>query len=81
VFVPTTIDEILTASHISTGPIEGSADQLLIEVLGDLEHLADCYQELISVANSEGLDHISNYAQDRITAINKHIWMLRSTLE
>ena len=46
----------------------------------DLMLLKGCYEELIKVANEEGYDEIANYAQDRVLAIAKHLWMLNSTL-
>jgi uncharacterized protein YndB with AHSA1/START domain len=61
--------------------IEGSADTLLESVMMDLEHLLSDYKELIVVATDEGLEEISNYAQDQALDLEKSIWMLRSTLE
>jgi DNA-binding ferritin-like protein len=47
----------------------------------DLEHLLDDYKALISIADTEGLEEISNYGQDQALDLEKSIWMLRSTLE
>jgi DNA-binding ferritin-like protein len=33
------------------------------------------------IASDEGLEEISNYAQDQALDIEKSIWMLRSTLD
>jgi DNA-binding ferritin-like protein len=46
----------------------------------DLEHLLDEYKQLISIAGDEGLEEISNYAQDQALDLEKSLWMLRSTL-
>lgn len=80
-FMPCDIQEVLTDSHFDTGAIEGSADELIEMGMEDLEHLAEEHRELIGVATAEGQDQIANYAQDRVLALEKHIWMYRATLE
>jgi DNA-binding ferritin-like protein len=47
----------------------------------DLEYLVKEHRELITIATEEKQDQIANYAQDRVLALEKHIWMYRSTLE
>ena len=79
-FMPRSIGEILDQSHIADAEVEGDADDLLTTVRDDLEHLRDCYAELIEVAHDEGNEPISNYAQDRVLTLNKYLWMLDSTL-
>ena len=79
-FMPADLAEVMAGSSVSTFSIEGSADDLLYEVKSDLEQLKGCYEELIHVADADGHVEISNYAQDRVLALAKHIWMLDSTL-
>lgn len=79
-FMPRSIAEILDGSHIMDDPVEGDAEDLLTTVRDDLDHLRDCYQQLIEVADEEEQEAIGNYAQDRVLALSKHIWMLDSTL-
>lgn len=78
---PCDISEVILLSEIPATPIEGDSIELLSAIYDDLETLKSCYQELITIAADEGHDEISNYAQDRVLAIAKNIWMLRSTLE
>jgi starvation-inducible DNA-binding protein len=80
-FMPCDIQEVLDESHLDTGAIEGTADELITLGMEDLEHLAKEHRELVGVATEEGEDQIANYAQDRVLALEKHIWMYRSTLE
>lgn len=80
-FMPCDIQEVLTDSHFDTGAIQGSADELIAAGQEDLEHLVEEHRELIIIATEEGQDQIANYAQDRVLALEKHIWMYRSTLE
>ena len=80
-FMPVSIAEVLACSEISDSDIEGDADELLNAVRDDLEQLKGCYEELMAVADSEGHEEISNYAQDQILDIAKSIWMLSSTLD
>jgi hypothetical protein len=81
VYMPCSLADIITDSHISADAIEGTADELLESVREDLEHLKDCYEELMAVADDENHAEISNYAQDQILDIAKSIWMLNSTLD
>ena len=79
-FMPRSLGEIIAESHIEDAEVDGDADELLITVRDNLEHLRDCYVQLIEVAADEGNEPISNYAQDRVLALNKFLWMLDSTL-
>jgi len=80
-YMPCDLNEVIAESHIDTGELSGSADHLLEMVQLDLEHLLDEFKELIVIAADEGLEEVSNYAQDQALDIEKSIWMLRSTLE
>jgi len=80
-YMPCSITDVIDASAIPTDAIEGNADTLLETVMMDLEHLLDDYKALIVIADSEGLEEISNYGQDQALDLEKSIWMLRSTLE
>jgi len=79
-FMPTSIVDVCENSTIPTDAIEGSADQMLESVMMDLEHLLDDFKLLITIAAEEGVEEVSNYAQDQALDIEKSIWMLRSTL-
>lgn len=80
-FMPCDIQEILDNSNLDTGAIEGTADELIQAGMSDLEYLVTEHRELIVIATEEEQDQIANYAQDRVLALEKHIWMYRSTLE
>ena len=80
-YMPCDIMDVVTEATIPTDAIEGPADTLLETVMMDLEHLLDDYKALIFIATEEGLEEISNYAQDQALDLEKSIWMLRSTLE
>lgn len=80
-FMPSSLQSVIVDSHISTYPIEGASEILLDDVRTDLEHLKGCYEELMEVAEEEEHDEIANYAQERILALAKHIWMLTATLD
>lgn len=80
-FMPCCIADVLTDSHIMDLPVEGSADDMLESVRDDLEHLKECYQELIEISGNEGHTEIQNYAQEQVLDLSKSIWMLSSTLD
>jgi DNA-binding ferritin-like protein len=79
-FMPEEIQDVLNNSHIPTTIISGDSDTLLTQVKSDLEHLKEEYVTLMVTAESEGHEEIANYAQDRILALAKFIWMFDSTL-
>jgi DNA-binding ferritin-like protein len=79
-YMPSSLVDVCENSTIPTDAIEGSADDLLEAVMMDLEHLLGDFKDLITIASEEGLEEISNYAQDQALDIEKSIWMLRSTL-
>jgi len=79
-FMPCDLTDVMQGANVSTMCMEGSADDLLFDVKSDLEQLKVCYIELMEIAEEEEHDEIANYAQDRILALAKHIWMLDSTL-
>jgi len=78
--MPTSLVDVCENSTIPTDAIEGSADELLESVMMDLEHLLGDFKDLINIASEEGLEEVSNYAQDQALDLEKSIWMLRSTL-
>jgi DNA-binding ferritin-like protein len=80
-YMPCDLLEVVEASRMPQGPIEGSADELLLQVEGDLSSLLADFKELIEIADSEGLDEVANYAQDQALDLEKSLWMLRVTLE
>lgn len=79
-FMPVSLGEVISGSLIADMDCVGTADELLSDVRNDLEQLKGSYEELMSVADSDGHLEISNYAQDQILDIAKSIWMINSTL-
>ena len=79
--MPCSLQDVTVDTHLPTTPLDGSSEYLISEVKDDLEHLKGCYEELMSISEKEGHQEIANYAQDRILALAKHIWMLRATLD
>ena len=79
-YMPCEIQDVLNRSDITTTQLEGDSHTLISAVRNDLDTLKVSYQELMDVAEMEGHQEIANYAQDRILALAKHIWMLDATL-
>lgn len=79
-FMPHCINDIITESNIDDDDVEGTADALLSTVRDNLDQLRDSYQDLMLISADQGHEPISNYAQERILALARHIWMLDSTL-
>jgi DNA-binding ferritin-like protein len=79
-FMPNDLIEVMQNASVMTAPMQGSADDMLYDVRDDLEQLKSCNEELIRIAEEEGHQEIANYAQDRVLALAKSIWMLNATL-
>lgn len=79
-FMPVSIQSVLDASMIADDSVEGTAIELLSLIRADVDSLRACYQELIAVAEEDGHADIANYAQDRVLALGKFLWMLDSAL-
>jgi DNA-binding ferritin-like protein len=80
-FMPSEIQFVLNESTIGTGIFEGDSEELLMGVRDDLETLKGFYESLMEEAEQDGHKEIANYAQERILAIAKFIWMLNATLD
>lgn len=80
-FMPSSLQTVIVDSHMPSENLEGDSDYLLQNIKDDLQHLKDCYVELMEISDSEGHQEIANYAQDRILALGKFIWMISSTLD
>jgi len=78
--MPVSLDAVLRGSDIADQDQTGTADQLLMSVAGDVVDLVGLHRDLIRAATEADQDQIANYAQDRITTLERFLWMLRSTL-
>jgi len=78
--MPNSIKQITETSYLADSAVDGSADELLSGVMDDLELLKGTYEDLMYEADRDNHKEIANYAQDRVLALSKHIWMLKSTL-
>lgn len=79
-YMPCEVQDVLNRSEIMTTRIEGDSIDLITMIRDDLLQLKASYQDLMVDADADGHEEIANYAQDRILALAKHIWMLDSTL-
>lgn len=79
-YMPDNLVDMLHESEITLDTVAGDSDELLEQIVGDLEVLKGCNEELMETAEEEGHKEIANYAQDRILALAKFEWMIKSTL-
>ena len=79
-YMPCEIQDVLNNSQISTAILDGDSEYLLEEIKNDLENLKTEYIKLMEVSEIEGHEDIGNYAQGRITQLNKFIWMFSATI-
>ena len=83
-YFPLSMSEILDGSDIMDNLMPDTGDGLVYiqQVYDDLETLIEVHLELEDVTQNErGLNHLANYAQDRVRALKKHCWMLGATLK
>jgi starvation-inducible DNA-binding protein len=78
---PYTIMETIDGSDIPDDLYPGDALELLEQVYMDIETLIEVHLDLEEATDSREYNHIQNYAQDRVKALQKHCWMLRSTID
>jgi starvation-inducible DNA-binding protein len=79
-YMPDNLVDMLHESEITLDTVAGDSDELLEQILGDLEVLKGCHEELMAVAEEEGHKEIANYTQDRVLQLAKFEWMIKSTL-
>jgi starvation-inducible DNA-binding protein len=78
---PYTVMETIEGSDVPDALYPGDALDLIEQVYEDLETLIEVHLDLEDATDSREYNHIQNYAQDRVKALQKHCWMLRATLE
>ena len=79
---PYTISETIDGSDVPDNLFPGDALELLEQVYEDIETLIEVHLDLEDAAgDSREYNHLANYAQDRVKTLQKHCWMLRSTID
>jgi DNA-binding ferritin-like protein len=80
--MPYTISEAMEGSDVPDDLYSGDALELLEQVYMDIETLIEVHLDLEDATqNSREYNHLANYAQDRVKALQKHCWMLRSVID
>ena len=80
-YMPRDLATVTATSPIMDMPTEGTADELLEQVLESLEAMIDQYHLLNDAAEAVNYIDIANFAQDQIAQIARFRWMIESTLE
>ena len=80
--VPCVLSDVIRDSMVIDTPIYDSGDgtEFLQAVYDDIETLIGVFHDLESVTDTTEYSHINNYAQDRVRALQKFCWMIRSTI-
>jgi DNA-binding ferritin-like protein len=81
--MPLTIMETIDGSDIVDALYADGGDGLdfLEQIYDDIELLIEVHLDLEDATDSREYNHIQNYAQDRVKSLQKHCWMLRSTID
>jgi len=81
-FMPSDLHEVHKESIISESQPDNTDVGYLEEVYNDIEMLIEVYLALqAEIGDNIEYSHIGNYAQDRVTTLQKFCWMLRATLD
>ena len=80
-YMPANLGTVIALATELDEMVDGDQFELLEIVYDSVESLIEDYRSLYDAAESERNIQISNFAQDRILKLEKHCWMLRSTLE
>lgn len=78
--VPDSLATIVSTASIAEG-YTYDADSMLELVKTVLEELVGSYKRVEEECDTDEYEHIANHAQERVLALEKYIWQLRSTLE
>jgi DNA-binding ferritin-like protein len=79
---PYTISETIEGSDVPDTLFPDDALELLEQVYEDIETLIGVHLDLEdATGDSREYNHLANYAQDRVKTLQKHCWMLRSTID
>lgn len=57
------------------------AELMFVEMLQDTATLIACLQECFDCATTERQEGVANFLAERLEAMNKHAWMMRSILK
>lgn len=82
--MPLTITDTIDGSEIADTlyPDANEGLDFLEQVYDDIETLIDVHLDLEEATqSSREYNHLANYAQDRVKSLQKHCWMLRSTID
>lgn len=80
--MPNDLHEVHKSSSIGSYMEESTDIDYLESVYDDVETLIDQYIDLQKdIGDDYRYAHISNYAQDRVSTLQKFCWMLRSTID
>jgi starvation-inducible DNA-binding protein len=57
------------------------AEQMVVELLQDADHMVIVLKKVYDIAEAEGEHGFSNFLAERMDAFRTHAWMLRATLK
>lgn len=79
--MPDCVSCVLETSPIGDYHTDGDSRELLQAVLDLMDPMIDQYHSLNEAAEEVNYIDIANFAQDQISQLAKHRWMLEATLE
>lgn len=80
-YAPGSLARMLELSKLSEQTKIPRAELMFAELIEDTTHLIDCLNECFSAATAENQQGIANFIAERLDAMNKHLWMMKSIMK
>lgn len=80
-YAPGSLSRMLELSKLSEQSKIPRAELMFAELIEDTKSMIGCLNECFSAANSENQQGIANYIAERLDAMNKHLWMMKSIMK
>ena len=80
-YAPGSLSRMLELSILEEQNLIPRAELMIAELLRDTETYIDLLNECFAVATEENQQGIANFIAERLDAMSKHAWMLRSILK
>lgn len=80
-YAPGSLSRMLELSKLTEQTKIPRAELMFAELIEDTTSLIGCLNECFAAAESENQQGIANFIAERLDAMNKHLWMMKSIMK
>lgn len=80
-YAPGSLARMLELNKLTEQQKIPRAELMFAELIEDTKIIINCLNECFAAAESENQQGIANYMAERLDAMNKHLWMMRSIMK